>query len=472
MSDSESKDHVVGEILGSTKAFLIACTAIVASVTMLYDSFMGAPLRADKARLEEKAVQAEVLSSTQAARILELQDRVQTLDDAQKAPVLEQPRMDEHVYGSEVEFDWTYTQNNSGRLQSFVLELATPNGNRLRFPVLNPEQKTMTILGDWLETGQMYFWRVLPGHLTYTTDGQNKTVETGVPSPFGLFTLHKNVLEKIVSTGELRIGTSPTIRGVTNYLNKEGKVCGLDVELIHEFVKYLEKKSKTGEIKVIFVDVVWGELLPVLLSRKVDLVISGMTKTLKREKENPGVRFTQGYFGSEQILIGKKKGDQTKLTTDLEGKILGVIGGTTNFEAALYLAGEANSGPSGKSSDGKFVVDFSYRTYSEIVHALKMDKIDRALVDDIFVKKLLTTSGDIISSDLLTDELQDFYRTLLAPTNSAGKKLKEEFAIAVVDNELLTKLNEYLTESKVVDDLKKKVDEPGSTWECSTLSQL
>lgn len=489
MSTSGSNDGGLRAVFGSTKAFLVGCVAFIAALTALYDTFYGAPLRAEKKRLEEKSIQAEAQISTQAARIQELQDRERAHADAQAAPVLIQPGVNEHVYGSQVEFDWDYKSSNSGRTQGFVLELVSSDGEWLRVPVLNPEQKTMTLLSEWLEAGRMYFWRVVPGHLANTGDEQTEVLETGVPSPFGMFTLHKGVMEKIESTNELRVGTSPTIRGVTNYLNKEGKVCGLDVELIHRFVEHLKKVKglENRELKVTFLDVLWKDLLPALAKREVDLVISGMTKTSQRERDHPGVRFTNGYFGTEQILIGKregcdravnsggtsastaaKDGDKTCLSGDLKGKTLGVIEGTTNYEAALFLAGPTDKLSTAKRVKGKFVIDYSYRTYSEIVHALSTGKIDRALVDDIFVKEVLEADDDIVSSKPLTSRLKDFYNSLLPAPDKGDGEPKEEFAIAVVDNSLREEVNNYLTREEV-EYLKSQVGQKGV---CSNLSQF
>lgn len=85
-----------------------------------------------------------------------------------------------------------------------------------------------------------------------------------------------STLERIVKKGELAVGTSGT-QPPMSATNKKGELIGMDVDLSRAMADEMGVKLK-------FVPMPFAELLPALEAGKVDMVLSGMTMTLERNK--------------------------------------------------------------------------------------------------------------------------------------------------------------------------------------------
>lgn len=102
------------------------------------------------------------------------------------------------------------------------------------------------------------------------------------------------VLDRILKRGELLVGTSggqPPLTAKT----KDGRIIGLDADLA-------EVMAGAMGVKLKMVDMPFAELLPALEADKVDMVISGMTMTPKR---NLKVAFVGPYYISGKGILTK-----------------------------------------------------------------------------------------------------------------------------------------------------------------------
>jgi hypothetical protein len=81
-------------------------------------------------------------------------------------------------------------------------------------------------------------------------------------------------LQRILKRGELRVGTSADLPPL-NIRNKQGEVAGLEIDLVGALADAMK-------LELHFVVVSFGDLLPTPERGEVDLVISGMTMTPKR----------------------------------------------------------------------------------------------------------------------------------------------------------------------------------------------
>jgi polar amino acid transport system substrate-binding protein len=102
------------------------------------------------------------------------------------------------------------------------------------------------------------------------------------------------ILEEILQRKELRIGTSgqqPPISAT----NKKGELIGLDIDIA-------KAMADAMDVEATFVALPFGELLPALEAGRVDMVISGMTMTAKR---NTTFAFVGPYFVSGKGLLAK-----------------------------------------------------------------------------------------------------------------------------------------------------------------------
>lgn len=130
-----------------------------------------------------------------------------------------------------------------------------------------------------------------------------------------------STLNQILQRGTLIVGMEVEYYPF-EYADTKGEPMGFDVDLAKLIAQEMGVKL---EIK----DMEWTGLIPALQSGKVDLVISGMTRTLERAK---AVTFTEPYFitGLCVLLSAKKAADVDNVDQlNASGRILAVKTGTT-----------------------------------------------------------------------------------------------------------------------------------------------
>ena len=103
-------------------------------------------------------------------------------------------------------------------------------------------------------------------------------------------------IDSILKKGELTVGTSGTYPPLTAK-TKDGKLMGLDIDISGVIAASMGVKLK-------MVSLPFDELLPALESGKIDLIISNMTITPKR---NLKVAFVGPYLVSGQSLLTSKE---------------------------------------------------------------------------------------------------------------------------------------------------------------------
>ncbi len=139
----------------------------------------------------------------------------------------------------------------------------------------------------------------------------------------------EDLLSEIVSRKEIRIGME------AGYIpfemkNKKGGLIGFDVDL----AKILAKEMG---VKVKFINTEWDGIIPALLTKKFDLIMSGMTVTQKR---NLKVNFATPYIiVGQTILLNKKLKGKIKNYRQLNSSKYNVISklGTTGEQAVKKL---------------------------------------------------------------------------------------------------------------------------------------
>lgn len=146
------------------------------------------------------------------------------------------------------------------------------------------------------------------------------------------------VLNRIVAAGELRVGCTGDMPPL-NMTTKTGELIGMEVELAELIADAMGVKPK-------FVTMPFAQLLPALQTGKIDLVISGMTITAKRNLE---FAFVGPYYVSGKAFLTRFKtvaavkdpsemnNPQTKLTA-LEGSTSQEFAANFMPEAMLYAA--------------------------------------------------------------------------------------------------------------------------------------
>ena len=205
--------------------------------------------------------------------------------------------------------------------------------------------------------------------------------------------------KKQAEKNKLYIGTNAEFEP---FEYREGdKIVGFDVDLITEI-------SKLIGVKIEFVDMKFDGLLPALESKKIDIIIAGMTATDERRKF---VNFSDPYYNSKQAMLVYSNNQDITYFTNLSGKKVGVVLGYTGDLLVSELPN----------------VDIQkFNATSETVIALKAQKVDAVILDYEPAKNYAAQNPEL----------------KLVETDSAT----EEYAIAMRkdDNELLAKVNEAL----------------------------
>lgn len=153
-----------------------------------------------------------------------------------------------------------------------------------------------------------------------------------------------------------------------NFVDGQGNIKGFDVEIAAALCDVMGVEK---------VDVIqdWDGMIPGLLSKKFDAIISDMSITAKRLKV---VNFSESYY-DETGLFMSRKGDAVEFSPQgLKGKRVGVQRATTwaNYIKGVY----------GDTVEIKY-----YDTPAAQVLDLASNRLDLVLASDIFVHKTLNS---------------------------------------------------------------------------------
>ncbi|SHO51801.1 transporter substrate-binding domain-containing protein [Desulfopila aestuarii] len=134
-------------------------------------------------------------------------------------------------------------------------------------------------------------------------------------------TAHSRDLDEIVASGTLKVGTTGDYKPFS--FNNNGTYEGFDIAVAKSFAE------KLG-LKLELVATTWPTLIQDLHDGKYDIGMSGITRTVARQKE---ARFSQGYvmFG-KTILVATDNAQKFKSLADIDVKDvrIGVNPGGTN----------------------------------------------------------------------------------------------------------------------------------------------
>ena len=144
----------------------------------------------------------------------------------------------------------------------------------------------------------------------------------------------KSTLNDIVKRGELRVGFE------AGYLpfemaDKKGNFIGFDIDMAKEMAKAMG-------VKFVPVNTAWDGIIPALITKKFDIIISGMTITQER---NLKVNFADPYIiVGQTILLNKKHEGQVTSYKDLNDPKYTVTSklGTTGEQAIKRMIPKAN----------------------------------------------------------------------------------------------------------------------------------
>lgn len=177
---------------------------------------------------------------------------------------------------------------------------------------------------------------------------------------------------------------------------ENGEIAGFDAEIIKEAAKRMGIEYK-------WLNTNFDGLIPALQTKKVDIVIAGMSVTPEREK---AVNFSIPYLTSNVAIVTNSK-NPIKDMNNLSGKSYGVELGTTKEASARKI-------------DGAEVVPFSSTTGALV--ALKSGKIDGMVLDESVSSKYIEKNPELVLVGIMEGEPK------AAAFNKDDKELMENFS--------------------------------------------
>jgi polar amino acid transport system substrate-binding protein len=140
-------------------------------------------------------------------------------------------------------------------------------------------------------------------------------------------------LDEILDRGTLRVGMEPGYMPF-EMTNQKGEIVGFDVDMAR-------RMAKAMGVKLELVSTAWDGIIPALLTKKFDIIMSGMTLLQER---NLRINFAEPYIVVGQtILLRKELAGDVKSYKDLNNSKYKVVSklGTTGEQAVKRMIPKA-----------------------------------------------------------------------------------------------------------------------------------
>ncbi len=160
---------------------------------------------------------------------------------------------------------------------------------------------------------------------------------------------------------DLKVAIDATYEPFT-YKTPEGKPTGFDVDIANALCEEIKRKC-------VFVEQPWDGMIPGLLAKKYDVIISSMSITADRLKQ---VDFTDKYYNTPSKIV-LKKDIKFDGPASLKGKKIGVLKASTQEKYAL---GELKT---------KGVEVVSYDAQDQVYLDIKAGRLDGTVADTMEV---------------------------------------------------------------------------------------
>lgn len=141
--------------------------------------------------------------------------------------------------------------------------------------------------------------------------------------------LAETTLEKIKKTGKLKIASNLEYRPFEYFDSDKNDIVGFDIDLARLIAQYIGIEAE-------IINTAWDGIIPGLLSKQYDIIISAMTITEERLKT---VQFSHPYYDAGQIMVVRKDYQDIQKQDDMKGKKVGVQLGTTGDFAVSKIEG-------------------------------------------------------------------------------------------------------------------------------------
>ena len=173
-----------------------------------------------------------------------------------------------------------------------------------------------------------------------------------------------STMAKIAAAKKMTVGVKFDQPGFGLKDPASGKVDGFDVAIAKEIGKAMGLK----EADITFVEAISANRIPFLQEDKADLVIATMTINAERKTQ---IEFSRPYYLAGQSILVKKDNTSIKTVTDLNGKTVCSVQGSTSEKNVQAKAPQATLQ--------------SLTTYAACVSGLKDGRYEAVSTDDIIL---------------------------------------------------------------------------------------
>ncbi len=122
---------------------------------------------------------------------------------------------------------------------------------------------------------------------------------------------------------DLKVAIDPTYEPFT-FKTPDGKPTGFDVDIASALCEQIKRKC-------VFVEQPWDGMIPGLMARKYDVIISSMSITEERQKQ---IDFTDKYYNTPSRVV-LRKAFKYEGPASVKGKKIGVLKASTQEKYAL-----------------------------------------------------------------------------------------------------------------------------------------
>ena len=157
---------------------------------------------------------------------------------------------------------------------------------------------------------------------------------------------------------DLKVAIDPTYEPFT--FKKDGKPAGFDVDIANALCEQIKRKC-------VFVEQPWDGMIPGLMARKYEVIISSMSITEDRQKQ---IDFTDKYYNTPSRVVTRKEVKYTG-PASIKGKKIGVLKASTQEK---YAMGELK--PAG-------VDVVAYEAQDQVYLDIKAGRLDGTVADHV-----------------------------------------------------------------------------------------
>jgi arginine/ornithine transport system substrate-binding protein len=230
---------------------------------------------------------------------------------------------------------------------------------------------------------------------------------------------------------ELKVAIDATYEPFT-FKTADGKPTGFDVDIAQALCDQIKRKC-------VFVEQAWDGMIPGLMAKKYDTIISSMSITEERLAQ---VDFTDKYYNTPSRVV-VKKGTKFDGPASLKGKKIGVLKSSTQEK---YAQGEL--APAG-------VKIVSYEAQDQVYLDIKSGRLDGTVADYIevtggFLSKPEGANYELVGPELYEPKyfgigvgvaLRKGEDALKAELNAAIKTIRDNGAYKTINDKYFAKYN-------------------------------